>query len=326
MDKYYTKMSSAQSKQNFTAIAIVIIILLLGLNAYQWYVNSKLSASNENQQTEMAELQKIQEELDQDYQAALESLEEMKGDNEQLNTLIESQKSELKAQKDKINNLIWSKKELDKARNEIKMLNANVAKYIADIQQLTAENQALTENNNTLNLRIEEEIKAKEEVISARNTLSQEKESLSKANAALGTKVDMANAIKINFMEVKGYEIKDNGKLKEKSKAKDIEMLRVCFLTETNMVTSAGQKKFYIRIINPTGETVSMEDRGSGVLTNKLDNSQVRYTTSGDVAYKNEDTNACIDWTLSDKLVKGDYKIEMYNNGFLVGKGQFKLK
>jgi hypothetical protein len=319
-------MSSAQSKQNFTAIAIVIILLLLGLNAYQWYVNSKLSASNENQQTEMAELQKIQEELDQDYQAALESLDEMKSDNEQLNTLIDSQKSELKAQKDKINNLIWSKKELDKARNEIKMLNANVAKYIADIQQLTAENQALSESNTSLNLRIEEEIKAKEEVISARNTLSQEKENLSKANAALGTKVDMANAIKINFMEVKGYEIKDNGKLKEKSRAKDIEMLRVCFLTETNMVTPAGQKKFYIRIINPTGETVSMEDRGSGVLTNKLDNSQIRYTTSGDVTYKNEDTNACIDWTLADKLVKGDYKIEMYNNGFLVGKGQFKLK
>jgi CHASE3 domain sensor protein len=319
-------MSSAQSKQNFTAIAITLIIFLLGLNAYQWYVNSKLSASNENQQIEMAELQNIQEELDQDFQAALESLEKMKSDNVQLNTLIDSQKNELKAQKDKINNLIWSKKELDKARNEIKLLNANVARYIADIQQLTADNQALTESNNTLNLRIEEEIKAKEEVITARNTLSQEKENLSKANAALGTKVDMANAIKINFMEVKGYEIRDNGKLKEKSKAKDIEMLRVCFLTETNMVTPAGQKKFYIRIINPTGETISMEDRGSGVLTNKLDNSQIRYTTSGEVTYKNEDTNACIDWTLSDKLVKGDYKIEMYNNGFLVGKGQFKLK
>ena len=103
-------------------------------------------------------------------------------------------------------------------------------------------------------------------------------------------------------------------------------MLRVCFLTETNMVTSSGQKKFYIRIINPQGETIAIEDQGSGVLTNKLDNSQVRYTTSGEISYKNEDTNACIDWTLSDKLVKGDYKIEIYNNGFQVGKGVFKLK
>ncbi|MBK7805627.1 MAG: hypothetical protein WAT37_11475 [Saprospiraceae bacterium] len=319
-------MSTTQSKQNFTAIAITVIIALLGLNAYQWYVNSKLSGANQVQETEMMELQKVQAELDQDYQAALESLEEMRGDNAQLNALIDSQKGELKTQKDKINNLIWTKKELDKAKTELKSLNANVAKYLADIQQLREENKILSDNNSQLTLRVEEEIKAKDEVIQAKNALSEEKENLSKSNAALGTKVDMANAIKINFMEVKGYEIKDDGKLKEKSKAKDVEMLRVCFLTETNMVTGSGQKKFFIRIINPQGETIAIEDSGSGVLTNKLDNSQVRYTTSGEITYKNEDTNACIDWTLSEKLMKGDYKIEMFNNGFLVGKGQFKLK
>jgi hypothetical protein len=319
-------MSTAQSKQNFTAIAIAIIIALLGLNGYQWYVNSQLSSNNQTQKTEMMEMQKIQEELDQDYQTALSSLEEMRGDNAQLNALIDNQKNELKAQKDKINNLIWTKKELDKAKSEIKTLNSNVAKYLADIEQLKTENKILTDNNQELTLRVEEEIKAKEEIIQSRNTLSEEKENLAKTNSALGSKVDMANAIKINFMEVKGYEIKDGGKLKEKSKAKDIEMLRICFLTETNMVTSSGQKKFYIRIINPQGETIAIEDQGSGVLTNKLDNSQVRYTTSGEISYKNEDTNACIDWTLSEKLLKGDYKIEMYNNGFQVGKGVFKLK
>ncbi|MBK8628392.1 MAG: hypothetical protein IPN86_23420 [Saprospiraceae bacterium] len=319
-------MSTTQSKQNYTAIAIAIIIALLGLNAYQWYVNSKLSSNNQTQKTEMMEMQKIQEELDQDYQTALSSLEEMRGDNAQLNALIDNQKNELKTQKDKINNLIWTKKELDKAKLEIKTLNSNVTKYLADIEQLKSENKILTADNQQLTLRVEEEIKAKEEVIQAKNSLSTEKENLAKSNQALGSKVDMANAIKINFMEVKGYEIKDGGKLKEKSKAKDVEMLRVCFLTETNMVTSSGQKKFYIRIINPQGETIAIEDQGSGVLTNKLDNSQVRYTTSGEISYKNEDTNACIDWTLTEKLVKGDYKIEMFNNGFLVGKGVFKLK
>lgn len=319
-------MSTTQSKQNFTAIAITLIIALLGLNGYQWYVNNKLSSTNQTQVSEMMELQKVQQELDQDYQTALESLEEMRGDNAQLNAMIDSQKSELKAQKEKINNLIWTKKELEKAKAEIKNLNTNVAKYLADIQQLREENKVLTDNNSQLTMRVEEEIKAKEEVISAKNMLSEEKEKLSKTNEALGSKVDMANAIKINFMEVKGYEIKKDGKLKEKSKAKDVSMLRICFLTETNMVTSSGQKKFYVRIINPLGETIAIEDKGSGVLTNKLDNSQVRYTISGEVEYKNEDTNACIDWSLTDKLSKGDYKAEIYNNGFLVGKGQFTLK
>ncbi|MCE2788500.1 MAG: hypothetical protein LW630_01150 [Saprospiraceae bacterium] len=319
-------MSTAQTKQNITALSIIIIIALLGLNAYQWYVNSKLSSTNETQKTEMMELQKIQEELDQEYQTALESLDEMKSDNSQLNALIESQKSELKAQKDKINNLIWSKKELDKAKKEIQNLNASVARYLADIQQLQEENQLLSKDNATLTIRVEEEIKAKEEALQAKSALSEEKETLSKSNAALSTKVDMANAIKINFIDVKGYELSSKGKIKEKSKAKDIQMLRVCFLTETNLVTAPGQKKFYVRLINPQGQTISIEDKGSGILTNKLDNTQVRYTTSGEVNYKNEDTNACIDWSVGDTMVKGDYKIEIYNNGFMVGKGQFRLK
>jgi predicted negative regulator of RcsB-dependent stress response len=319
-------MNNTQSKQNLTAILIGIIILLLGAVGYLWYNLNKVSNKSQVQQTEMMELQKVQAELDQDYQAALESLEEMRGSNTQLNALIDSQKEELKAQKEKINGLIWTKKELDKARAELKTLNVNVAKYLADIQQLKEENKILTEDNSKLSQNLEAEVKAKEGVIEERNSLTQEKENLSKTNAALGSKVDMANSIKINFMEVKGYEVRDGGKLKEKSKAKDIEMLRVCFLTETNMVTPSGQKKFFIRIINPLGETVAVDDQGAGVLTNKLDNSQVRYTTSGDITYKNEDTNACIDWTVPNALAKGDYKIEMYNNGFLVGKGQFKLK
>ncbi len=319
-------MSTSQSKHNFQAIAITIIIGLLGLNGYQWFLNRKLSETSQVQKVEMMEFQKVQEELDQDYQTALESLEEMRGNNEQLNAMIDSQKLELKAQKDKINNLIWTKKELDKARQEIKNLNLNVTKYLADIQQLKEENKILTESNVELTQRVESEVKAKEEIIEAKNALVAEKENLAKVNAALDSKVDMANAIKINFLEIKGYEVKKNGKLKERSKAKDVEVLRVCFLTETNMVTSPGRKKFYIRIINPQGETIAVEDSGSGIITNKLDNSQVRFTTSGEIDYKNEDTNACIDWTLPVQLVKGEYKVEMFNNGFPIGKGSFKLK
>lgn len=319
-------MSTTQSKQNFTAVSIIAIIALLGLNGYQWYSNSKLSQANQQLQTQQIELEKVQAELDQDYQTALESLEEMRGDNQQLNALIDSQKAELKAQKEKINDLIWTKRELDKAKEEIKALKANVNKYLDEIKTLKEENKLLAEDNQKLNQRIDAEVREKEEILSQKESLASEKERLSKTNENLGAKVDIASAIKVNTINVKGYEIKKDGKLKDQSKAKNIDMLRVCFQTETNRVTSAGTKRFYLRIINPQGETIAVEDKGSGVLTNKLDNTQVRYTTSGEIQYNNEDTNACIDWTLDDKLPKGNYNIEMYNNGYPVGKGAFVMK
>lgn len=326
-------METLRSKQNLTSWAIVAIIGLLGLNAYQWFINSQLKTQTTQQHVKVEELEKISTELEQDYKVALENLEEFRGDNKELNSLIDAQKLELQSQKAKINDLIWTKRELGKAKEELKLLNSNAVEYVVQINKLKDENLKLVQSNTELNSQnvalnttVQEVTKEKEELVQARTILASEKEKLSKTNSELSTKVDIANAIKINFIEVKGYEVKDDGKLKEKSKAKDIEMLRICFTTESNIVTSAGQKSFQVRIINPQGETVAVENKGSGVITNKLDNTQVRYTTSGQIQYDNKDTNACIDWNLEAKLLKGVYAIELYNNSFLVGKGDFKLK
>ena len=322
-----------KSKNNLTAWAIVAIIALLGLNGYQWFVNQQLKQNNSQIQTELYDLEKISAELDQDYQAALASLEELRGDNQELNNLIDSQKKELASQKDKINNLIWTKRELEKAKEEMKGLRNLADQYIAETTKLREENERLLTQNTQLTAEktdlqqkytIEKQVN--EELVQARAVLAAEKEKLAAKNERMSVKVDIAEAIKINFIEVEGYQVKDDGKLKRKSKAKDINMLRTCFLTETNIVTSAGAKKFMVRFINPLGEVLYVDNLAGGVLTDKLTNTQVRYTTSGTMEYNNEDTRGCIDWDVPYTLAKGEYEIELYNNDFMVGKGSFKLK
>ncbi|MFT6334440.1 MAG: myosin heavy subunit [Saprospiraceae bacterium] len=324
---------TSKSKNNLSAMAIIAIIALIGLNGYQWFSNSQLKTQNIRQETELVELEKVQAELEQDYTAALEGLEDMRSDNNELNSLIESQKVELKSQKDKINNLIWTKRELNKAKEEIANMNSQAAQYVAELAQLRdenatlmASNSQLMQQNSSLNTQYLNEQTAKNEIEAERVVLAAEKERLAKTNEALDTKVDMANAIKINFMKVQGYQLKDNGKRKKKSRAKNINLIEVCFTTETNMVTPSGPKEFQIRLIDPLGETVAREDMGSGVLTNKLDNTQVRYTSTGVIEYNNEDTEGCIQWRINDRLPKGMYDVEIYNNGFKVGNGNYKMK
>jgi len=324
---------TTKSKNNLAAWAIIAIIALIGLNGYQWFSNSQLKTQNIRQETELVELEKVQAELEQDYTAALDGLEDMRSDNNELNSLIESQKAELKSQKDKINGLIWNKRELKKAKEEIANMNSQAAQYVAELAKLRdenanlmASNNQLKEQNTSLNTQYLNEQSAKREIEAARAVLAAEKERLSKTNEVLDTKVDMANAIKINFMQVQGYQLKDNGKRKKKKKAKNINLVEVCFTTETNLVTPAGVKEFQIRLIDPLGETIAREDMGSGILTNKLDNTQVRYTTSGTMEYNNEDTEGCIEWRVNDRLPKGMYDVEIYNNGFKVGKGNYKMK
>lgn len=326
-------MSNYKSKSNLAAWAIVSIIALLGMVGYQWFSNVQLKKVNQQLQTELFDLEKVSAELDQDYQAALESLEDLRGDNQELNSLIASQKKDLASQKDKINNLIWSKRELDKAREEIKNLRSIADQYIAEATRLSEENAVLlaansqlTNERDALQEQYTIERKVNEELVEARAVLAAEKQRLAESNEKLGVKVDIAKAIKINFIEVQGYQVKDNGKIKKKSKAKDINMIRTCFLTETNVVTPTGPTKFNIRLIDPLGETIYVDNLGGGVLTDKLTNTQVRYTTSGTMEYANTDTRGCVDWDVPYKLGKGVYEIEIYNNDFMVGKGDFKLK
>ena len=208
----------------------------------------------------------------------------------------------------------------------MKALKDQAQQYIKELTKLRDDNQFLTSSNTQLKEEKEALNQLYAEIAQAREILIVEKEEIIKEKAILSGKVDIAEAIKINYMEVQGYQVKDDGKTKKKNKAKNINMLRTCFLTETNVVAKGGEQEFYIRIIDPVGETITDSNDGVGVLTNKLDSTQVMYTTSGSIDYQNEDTRGCISLSLSEKLTKGIYDVEIYNNGFMVGKGDFKLK
>ena len=313
-------------------ISTIAIILLLLLSGYLWYSNGQLRKANKAQVSEISELEQVQKELDADYQAALESIEGLRTDNQELNALIDNQKEELKAQKAKINNLIWTKRELDKAREEISKFETLTSQYLADITDLKSQNEYLTKTNAQLNadlLVLNDDLTAEKaltsELTETRAVLMSEKEMLTEKNSALSDKVEIGSAIKINWMSFEGGEVKDDGSWKRRKIAKRSESLRTCFKTETNVVVPAGEETFYLRIIGPTGETYAVDELGSGELIDKLTGETVRYTMSGTLTYNNEDTEACMDWDPNFEVSKGIYKVEIYNKGYRVGSGEFKL-
>ena len=84
------------SSKVISGIAIALLLLLSG---YLWYENNNLKTENKVRATELAELEKVSAELDADYQAALESIDGLRTDNQELNALIDNQKEELACSK-----------------------------------------------------------------------------------------------------------------------------------------------------------------------------------------------------------------------------------
>jgi len=285
---------------NLSILGIIGFVILLGAVGFLLINNSALKKELKEKKSDYLELEKIHTELDQNYASALKDLEDLRGDNQELNELIDKQVDELAKQKKRISGLIWTERELGKARTEMDNLNKMVEQYIKDINTLKKENANLlaeNENLNDENSSLSQELMVNKERMndmdSMQRILVATTEELNEDNAELSNKVDIAEAIKINFIDVKGLDDKGDGKFKEKGKAKRVEVLRSCFTTETNVVTQSGDHEFFVRLTSPAGEVLYVEELGSGVIKNKMTGEKVRYTTSGIVDYKNEELTAC---------------------------------
>ena len=133
-------MSNTRSTNNIIAAAIVAIILLLGTTGYFWNKSRNLQKDVVKFDTEINQMSEAQDQLNKDYEEAITSLDELKGDNQELNQIIDQQKEELKVQKNKISSMMKTSIDVKAAKAEIEKLKAQAASFIQEINDLKSQN------------------------------------------------------------------------------------------------------------------------------------------------------------------------------------------
>lgn len=326
-------MSTSSSSQRLIAIATVFIIGLLGLNGYLLYSKVNQDKLIKMQNAELIEAEKLQTDLEKEYYQALSDLEELRSDNVAANDMIETIKADLKSQKERISSLVVTEKNYTQARQEISQLKANAQKYLDEIKNLKEENAALSQTNQVLQQEkqiltseVEKERQTNDELVTARAALTSQNEILTKEKNQLASKVTVASVVKTTDVAVQPYRIKNSGKESIQKRAKSTEGLKICFNTLENLVVERGNESFFIRIINPLGETMAVESMGSGVLELTDSGEQVRYSTIKQLEYQNVGTSECLNWQPDIEFQPGNYQVEVYNKGFLAGTTTFALK
>ena len=324
---------SSNSRSGLWLLALAAIIGLLSFCGYLLYQNNDLQKLTEQQSLQIDESEKLKVQLDKQYYQSLAELEEMRGNNDELNALIEKQKEELKGKKNQIYRLLKTKNDLEAAKSEMLVMREQLNQYVAELNTLKQENSELRtktvqleEDKQSLQTDLTSKVKENQELETVRATLVSEKQTLTEKAADLGRKVDIASAVKVAEINVTSYKIKNNGKAVERKSAKSVERLELCFDALSNRVIPAGEETFFIRIIDPKGETLSVEELGSGILTEKINNQQIRFTQSTIIDYENDQANACAKWEPNIGFSSGNYQIEVYNKGYLAGVGSFSLK
>ncbi|MGB0982754.1 MAG: hypothetical protein ACPG19_01870, partial [Saprospiraceae bacterium] len=321
-----------ERRRQIYAIAIVAIIALLGINVWLMMSNKSKADVIVQQEKQLDLADSLRSQLDEEYQLAMQQLDAKAAENGQLQEIVDEQKEQLRAMKKKIERNIskgaTTTSMLKEAQSQIQTLVTQKETYIAKIEELTAEKADLTEYTEVLKTEksnLEVTILEKEdeiaEVVTQKAKVEEEKENLSK-------KVSRGGVLSVRNMNVQALKIRRSGKEKETSRAKYVEKFNICFDVIKNELTEAGRNKFLLRIINPVGETIAVEQRGSGTFSNQEESgTSTRFTKTATFDYNNEAPNICIDWIQEEKLAnKGEYTFEIYNRGYLAGSKVIKLK
>lgn len=220
------------------------------------------------------------------------------------------------------------KASLESDRAALRKGNANMGRKIkeyeefltkkdTEIAQLREENQQLISQNEGLT-------QERNELQTSRQAVRDSLSGVQAQNTELESKVTMAAALRAR--NVKVYAVSSKGKVREGEnvKSKRVDKVRVDFILEKNPLTAADSKTIYMRIIDPTGATISDTKTGSGVF--QYNGQEQGYTISKDIVYSNNNQDVSIMYDRDAPFTSGKYTIELYSEGFSIGEGSFSVK
>jgi len=141
-------------------------------------------------------------------------------------------------------------------------------------------------------------------------------DSLVVQNTQLADVVSKGSALNLSKFSVDAVKERTSGKMVSTSRAKATDKLKVCFTVADNVIAQAGDRQFFIEVLDPQG--------------NVLGESFSKTSDSGasDFYYENRSLDVCdfIDKPASE-FQKGNYMVNVYDNGLkLLGTSKFQLK
>jgi len=319
------------SPPKFNWMALVAGILFFSLSASVlyiiWYKNQSIDtirekiveekpvllASNNNVPDNSGQINDLQKEL-ADATMHYDMLKTLSAKKDTANTLLEK---EILIKKDSIYTLLrkvnLSQPELIKARDLIASLKGTIEGYKTQVEKLANDKVALIQEKQSIATQ-RDNVQAHYD--SAVTVISQKEDSIN-----IGSTLSAVN------FSIAGINEKSNGKEKETVVARHVDKLRINFEIAQNRIAGSGTKELYVCVTDPQNLPITVEALGSGKFITR-DGAEKFYTQKLDVNYIEGPPNQEIsfDWRQNTNFEPGDYKIEVYNNGFKIGEGVRHLK
>ena len=293
-----------KSKTNKGVVVLLVIIVLM-LGAAVGVMLSKL----DDQKKEAAEVQDI---LEGQKKILEDDLTDLQGQFGALQTNNDSLKNLASEQQERITKLLAIQADnaykIRTYQKELETLRGVLKSYIIQVDSLNQRNIALVAENVELARNL-----ASERTQSAR--LTEDKERLS-STVQKAQVLSVSNIVTIGLTSNNRREVTTD-------RVRNVDKLKSCFTLRENQVAAAGERTLYLVIVKPD-KKVLFNNANSTFATQE--GGEIVYTDRRTVEYDNKDIDVCIYTDNNGRLTAGNYEVNVYCDGYMVGTSTFILR
>ncbi len=286
-------------KSLLIAAVAVLVIAIIGIT-YLLFTEKK--ANRELVQ----EFQLDKEDLENEYSQFVQKYDELKFTvtNDSLALLLEQEQLKTQRLLEELRTVKSSNAtEIRRLKKELATLRKILVGYVNQIDSL-----------DRINKRQQQVIA---DVTQKYNTASQQISTLSKEKENLDKKVTLAAQLDVTNIRIEPR----NKRGKVAKKVKDIVKLAISFTVVKNITAENGERTLYIRITKPDNDALTK----SASNTFSYENRTLTYSIKKYIEYNGEEQNVNVFWDVEEFLYAGNYRLDIFEGGNLIGSQKFTL-
>ncbi len=317
-----------KKKSKLPLLLNIVLILLVVFLAFKI---SELTKKNHEFRQELFSLVKENEEMNQiiisqdivsvadktnlkeNLKMLLFSYDSLEENNSVAIDSINSQRLKINALMEKVEKLDKKSKndwrQIYKLKKEAETLRGIMKGYIHTIDSL-----------NTLNINLSNDLTEKTNKL---NSANNQNKKIKKENEALQKQVAIGAVLQINNVLSTGIRVRNSGTQSETTRASKTNMIKTCFSVIENKLANSGNKEIFIRVTNEIGDVLEAPTPLSIIDENKK---KLNMSSKRTINYQNENTDLCVYYEVETTLEPGNYKIEIFAEGFLIGETSLGLR
>ncbi|RZK77099.1 MAG: hypothetical protein EOO85_09670 [Pedobacter sp.] len=283
---------------------VIVIMALLGTNAYLFFKDKQQNERFVNINTEKdrlkLEVEKIEVELDKVNTLNIQLSEKLINEQQLAREKIAELKAALKEG-------FITQVDLEAAQAKVKELREFVTNYNEAIIQLRKENSYLKAQLDSIR--------------DSASSASERAQELERRNSELSEKVKTSSALKASNIAIVAYRVKSSGKNIEVTRAGTAKKLTVSFDIVPNSLAQKDYHKIFLRVFDPAGNLIANENNMF-----EADGQEMQYSSSTSISFNDDNTSYTMNWINPNEFIKGTYSIILYADGYTMGRSHIELR